>query len=164
MERPLSKEGPTVFQTVVTYQLHHLSVNYYFCLGSRARTCEKPPAPKAGVLPTELHPELLYFYQILCHKHHYCGGNSQSMWQDSNLRMEGLRPSALNHFTTHTYFNELIWQKRKDSDSHHQFWRLKCYHYTTLLYQLLCQNQQHHIIFVVLFTTFLYSCQILSIN
>ena len=48
-----------------------LSYSPIICLGSRARTCEKPPAPKAGVLPTELHPELLSFYQIPCHKHHY---------------------------------------------------------------------------------------------
>lgn len=36
-----------------------LSYSPIICLGSRARTCEKPPAPKAGVLPTELHPEFL---------------------------------------------------------------------------------------------------------
>ena len=127
-----------------------LSYSPIICLGSRARTCEKPPAPKAGVLPTELHPEFLSFYQTLCHKYHYCGGNSQS-WRlelNQHLKFCRLLPEPLGHAN--------IWQKRKDSNSHHQFWRLRCYHYTTLLYQLLCQNQQHHIIFAVLFIKFLY--------
>ena len=60
--RPLSKEGAIVFQTIVTYQLHHHPI----CFGmvSRARTCDL-------LVPNQAFYQLNYYHML-------CG------WRDSN--------------------------------------------------------------------------------